>query len=79
MSLSEMDQTLLAMLAKQTGADLHKLTRDYQKGDLSSLLAALPQEKRSAVQQIIRDPAAAAKAKAFAESDQAKKNLGFKG
>lgn len=79
--LSEMDKTLLAMLAKQTGADVQKLTRDYQSGNIASLLSALPEQKRSAVEKIIRDPAAAEKAKQMASSDVVQKMMrgGFQG
>lgn len=73
--LSEMDKALLAMLAKQTGVDIGKLTRDYQAGDLSSLLSALPEQKRSVVQKIISDPAATEKAKQVASSDAVQKMM----
>lgn len=73
--LSEMDKALLAMLAKQTGADIGKLTRDYQAGDLSSLLSALPEQKRNTVQKIISDPAASEKARQMASSDMVQKMM----
>ncbi len=73
--LSEMDKALLAMLAKQTGADIRKLTRDYQAGDLSALLSALPEEKQRAARKIISDPVSAEKAKQIASSDAVQKMM----
>lgn len=78
--LSEMDKMLLRMLASQTGADLHQLTRDYQSGNIDALLSALPEDKRAVAQQVIRDPAAAEKARRLASSDAVQKMMnGFKG
>ena len=78
--LSEMDKMLLRMLASQTGADLHQLTRDYQVGNIDALLSALPEDKRAAARQVIRDPAAAEKARRLASSDAVQKMMnGFKG
>ena len=78
--LSEMDKMLLRMLASQTGADLHQLTRDYQAGNIDALLSALPEDKRAVAQQVIRDPAAAEIARRLASSDAVQKMMnGFKG
>lgn len=78
--LSEMDKMLLRMLASQTGADLHQLTRDYQSGNIDALLSALPEDKRAVARQVIRDPAAAEKARRLASSDAVQKMMnGFKG
>ena len=78
--LSEMDKMLLRMLASQTGADLHQLTRDYQSGNIDALLSALPEDKRAVAQQVIRAPAAAEKARRLASSDAVQKMInGFKG
>ena len=78
--LSEMDKMLLRMLASQTGADLNQLTRDYQSGNIDALLSALPEDKRAVARQVIRDPAAAEKARRLASSDAVQKIInGFKG
>ena len=79
-ALSEMDKMLLRMLASQTVADLHQLTRDYQSGNIDALLSALPEDKQAAARQVIRDPAAAEKARRLASSDAVQKMMnGFKG
>ena len=79
-ALSEMDKMLLSLLASQTGADLNQLTRDYQSGNIDALLSALPEDKRAAARQVIRDPAAMEKARQMASSDAVQKIInGLKG
>ena len=79
-ALSERAKMRLSLLASQTGADLHQLTRDYQSGNIDALLSALPEDKRAAARQVIRDPAAAEKARRLASTDAVQKIIhGLKG
>ncbi len=65
--LGEMDRALIRMLAARTGADPKKLEADFRRGDLSSLLSALPKDSQNKVSEILSDPAKAAAAKKAAE------------
>ena len=48
-SLSELDRTLLKILAAKVGADPEKLTEGYRKNGLGSVLSALPDRDRLSV------------------------------
>lgn len=66
-SLSELDRTLLKILAAKVGADPEKLTEGYRKNGLGSVLSALPEKERLSVTDILSDPKKAESAKRSAE------------
>lgn len=66
-SLSELDRTLLKILAAKVGTDPEKLTEGYRKNGLGSVLSALPDKDRLSVTDILSDPKKAESAKRSAE------------
>ncbi len=66
-TLSELDKTLLSMLAAGLGTDAKTLTEGYQKNGLDSVLSALSQKDRQSVQEILSDPQKSEKAQKSAE------------